>query len=155
MLTLMIRLANAPSLLPLLAQQGQTQYTALALTTRLRELVILYSSLRFESAYEHQQHLEISKPYVTDAQRAEIEKTAGDATFFLNGKGKEGVFVAQELAMLKFLEATVNSPIVNDAIFDEAKKYLSDRQLVEIVIVQVSDDTKPLVSLGFAKYIYV
>lgn len=131
------RLANAPSLLPLLAEQGQTQFTALALTTRLRELVILYSSLRFESQYEHLQHLNISKPYVTDAQRMEIEKSTRNPTFFLNGKSRSGVFTAQELAMLKFLEATINSPNVDNAVFDDAKTHLSGRQLVEVVIVQV------------------
>jgi len=131
------RIANAPTLLPLLLQQGLVQYTRLALTTRLRELVILYSSLRFESAYEHQHYLTVSQSYVTEAQRAEIEKTAGDSTYFLQGKTVPGVFSPQELAMLKFLEATINSPTVGDAIFGEAKKHLSDRQMVEVVLLQV------------------
>ena len=131
------RIANAPTLLPLLLQQGLTQYTRLALTTRLRELVILYASLRFESAYEHQNHLTASQLYVTDAQRAEIEKTVGDSAYFLLGKTEPGVFSQQELAMLKFLEATINSPTVDDAIFGEAKEHLSDRQMVEVVILQV------------------
>jgi alkylhydroperoxidase family enzyme len=131
------RIANAPTLLPLLLQQGVTQYTRLALTTRLRELVILNSSLRFESSYEHQHHITISQSYVTDAQRAEIEKTAGDSTYFLQGKTEPEVFSPQELAMLKFLEATINSPTVDDAVFREAKQYLSDRQMVEVVLLQV------------------
>jgi alkylhydroperoxidase family enzyme len=131
------RLANALTLLPLLAQQGQVNYTLLALTTRLRELVVLYSSLRFESAYEHQHHVTVSQSYVTDAQRAEITKTAGDSTYFLQGKSEPGVFSQQELAMLKFLEATINSPTVDDDVFREAKQYLSDRQMVEVVLLQV------------------
>jgi hypothetical protein len=131
------RIANAPTLLPLLLQQGVTQYTHLALTTRLRELVILYSSLRFESSYEHQHHVTISQSYVTDAQRAEIEKTAGDSTYFLQGKTEPEVFSPQELAMLKFLEATINSPTVDDAVFREAKQYLGVRQMVEVVLLQV------------------
>jgi alkylhydroperoxidase family enzyme len=131
------RIANAPTLLPLLLQQGLVQYTRLALTTRLRELVILYSSLRFESSYEHQHHITVSQSYVTDTQRAEIEKTAGDSTYFLQGKTEPGVFSPQELAMLKFLEATINSPTVDEAVFREAKEHLSDRQMVEVVILQV------------------
>ncbi len=102
--------------------------------------MILYSSLRFESPYEHEQHLGISKPYVTNAQRAEIEKTTGDVTFFQSGKATAGVFSEQELAMLAFLEATINSPTVGDAVFNKAKECLSDRQLVEVVIVQVSEE---------------
>jgi alkylhydroperoxidase family enzyme len=74
---------------------------------------------------------------VTDAQRAEIEKTAGDSTYFLQGKTEPEVFSPQELAMLKFLEATINSPTVDDAVFREAKQYLSDRQMVEVVLLQV------------------
>jgi alkylhydroperoxidase family enzyme len=107
------------------------------LTTRLRELVILYSSLRFESSYEHEHHLKISQSYVTDAQRTEIEKTAGDSAYFLQGKTEPRVFSQQELAMLKFLEATINSPRIDDAVFRQAKEYLSDRQMVEVVILQV------------------
>jgi hypothetical protein len=47
------------------------------------------------------------------------------------------VFSQQDLAMLKFLEATIHSPTVDDAIFGEAKEHLSDRQMVEVVILQV------------------
>lgn len=79
----------------------------------------------------------ISKPFVTDEQRAEIEKTTGDSSYFLQGKAQHGVFSQQELALLKFLEATINSPTVDDAIFDEARQHLSERQMVEVVIVQV------------------
>ncbi len=106
--------------------------------------MILYSSLRFDSAYEHGHHVAISKPVVTDAQRAELEKTARDSSFFLNGKAGEGIFSAQELAMLKFVEATINGPRVDDVIFAEAKEYLSERQMVEIVILQVSHIGKSL-----------
>jgi alkylhydroperoxidase family enzyme len=124
------RLAKAPTLLPLLAQQGRVNYTLLALTTRLRELVILYSSFRFESAYEHQHH-------VTGSQRAGIGKTAGDSTYFLQGKPEPRVFSQQKLAMSKLLEATINSPTVDDDVFREAKQYLSDKQMVEVVLWQV------------------
>ena len=102
-------LANAPTLFPLLAAQGQTQYTSLSLSTRLRELVIFYSSLRFESAYEYLQHVEISKGYVTDEQRAEIERAGRDGGHFMEGRAREESFSEGEVKVMVFLEGVVNS----------------------------------------------
>jgi hypothetical protein len=42
--------------------------------------------------------------------------------------------------MLKLLEATINSPIVDDAVFREAKQYLSDRQMVELYFCRYVDE---------------
>jgi alkylhydroperoxidase family enzyme len=119
---------------------GTAHFRSLALSKKLRELVTLYLSAIFQSSYEWDHHVPLSaKAGVTEIQREVFKNVANkDEDFFANGRG-EGAFEEREIAMLKFLEATVKGPEVSDKQWQETTKYFSSREIVELLSLQVSE----------------
>jgi alkylhydroperoxidase family enzyme len=116
--------AHSVNTVGIVAQLGAAQFAKLELPRSVRELVTLFGARANSADYEWVQHVAPSKAAgVTDAQRAALESGEIDAAHFN----------PQELAALQLAAAVQAGPSVPDAIFDFARKHLSDRQLVELV----------------------
>jgi alkylhydroperoxidase family enzyme len=101
--------------------------TGLALSPRLRELLILHTAWHTQSKYEWMPHQEIARAAgVTDEQLASIQQ----------GQIQSFVFDEQEKNLLQFLSRIAASQSLPRDHFEEARKHFSDRELVEIVAVQ-------------------
>jgi alkylhydroperoxidase family enzyme len=107
-------------------EQGEAQYTALALPARTRELVIMTTGVATASEYEVIQHRPISEAAGVDpAVRAAILRRD---------------FAAPELsehdrAVVGFVAAVVAGPTVPDEIFAAVRRQLSNREIVEALQV--------------------
>lgn len=120
---------------------GAAQFKDLELSNKNRELSILLSTSKFRSSYEFSHHVPVStKEGVTDAQR-EVLIQAGKQKGFLAGQESseklKDLFTQKERALLVFLEAVIESPEVDDKVFAGAKAELSDREIVELITLQV------------------
>jgi len=103
---------------------GAAQFAKLELPRAIRELVTLLGANANLAEYEWVQHVAPSKAAgVTDEQRAALRRGDVDAP----------CFSPLEQAALRLAAAVQASPEVADPIFDTARRYLSDRQLVELV----------------------
>jgi alkylhydroperoxidase family enzyme len=101
--------------------------TELALSPRLRELLILHTAWHTQSEYVWTPRQEIARSTgVTDAQLAAIQQ----------GQIQAFVFDEKEKQLLQFLSRIAASQTVSCDHFEEARKYFSDRELVEIVAVR-------------------
>lgn len=123
------------------ATLGGAHFTDLALPPKFRELVILLSTTKFHSSYEFTHHIPVSqKAGVTDAQRNEIAKSGVKKGYFSSGGGDDVGFEEKEKALLGFVEGIIESESgdVDDAVFDKIKELFSDREIVEIISLQVS-----------------
>jgi alkylhydroperoxidase family enzyme len=118
--------AHLVNTIDLVVRLGAAQFAKLEMPRSIRELVNLLGARANSSDYEWGQHVALAKAAgVTDAQFAALER----------GELDSAVFEPQELAALKLAAAVLAVPEVSDAVFDSARKYLSDRQLVELVAV--------------------
>jgi alkylhydroperoxidase family enzyme len=116
--------AHSVNTVGIIAQLGAVQFAKLELPRSVRELVTLFGAKANSAEYEWVQHVAPSKAAgVTDAQRVALERGEIDSAHFN----------PQELAALQLAGAIQAGPNVPDAIFDFARKHLSDRQLVELV----------------------
>jgi alkylhydroperoxidase family enzyme len=116
---------------------GTAHYRSIVLPKRLRELTILYSAAKFESSYEWDHHVIVSEEVVTDAERAAIKSAVGSGeSYFTEGRGK-GKFAGRELVLLSFLEVVTSGPIVGDALWSEMTANFSEREIVEVLSLQV------------------
>lgn len=123
-LNIFLMWAHSVSTVGIVAQLGAAQFAKLELPRSIRELVTLFGARVNSADYEWVQHVAPSKAAgVTDSQRAALE----------SGQIDSAHFSSQELAALQLAAAIQTSPNVPDAIFDFARKQLSDRQLVELV----------------------
>jgi alkylhydroperoxidase family enzyme len=103
---------------------GSAQFAKLELPRAIRELVTLLGANTNRAEYEWVQHVAPSKAAgVSDEQRAALRRGDVDAP----------CFSPLEQAALRLATAVQAGPEVPDAIFDNARRYLSDRQLVELV----------------------
>lgn len=124
---------------------GTAQFRKLALSHKHRELVILLSTAKFKSSYEWTHHITIStNEGVTDAQR-EVLAEAGNQKGFFSEQEKAGqitdLFTPQEKTLLLFLEAIIDEPEVGDDLWARVKAEFSDREIVEVITLQVSFST--------------
>jgi alkylhydroperoxidase family enzyme len=118
--------AHSVNTIDLVVRLGAAQFAKLELPRSIRELVTLFGARANSSDYEWGQHVALAKAAgVTDAQFAALESGEFDCT----------VFSPQQLAALKLAAAVLAAPEVSDAVFDSARKHLSNRQLVELVAV--------------------
>jgi alkylhydroperoxidase family enzyme len=116
--------AHSVNTIDLVVHLGAAQFARLELPRSIRELVTLFGARANSADYEWFQHVALAKAAgVTDAQLAALEGRELDSA----------VFSPQELAALKLTAAVQAGPKVCDAVFDSARKYFSDRQLVELV----------------------
>jgi alkylhydroperoxidase family enzyme len=116
--------AHSVNTIELVIKLGAAQFAKLELPRSIRELVTLFGGRANSADYEWFQHVALSKAAgVTDVQLAALEHTELDPA----------VFNPEELAALRLAEAVLAGPKVSDTVFDSARKYYSDRQLVELV----------------------
>jgi alkylhydroperoxidase family enzyme len=123
-LNIFLMWAHSVNTVGIVAQLGAAQFAKLELPRSIRELVTLLGARANWADYEWVQHVAPSKAAgVTDEQRAALERH----------ELTDAYFNPQELAALQLAAAVQAGPQVPDAIFDSARKHLSDRQLVELV----------------------
>jgi alkylhydroperoxidase family enzyme len=116
--------AHSVSTIGLIMNLGAAQFAKLELPRGIREMVTLLGASTNSAEYEWVQHVAPSKAAgVSDEQCAALRRGDVDAP----------CFSAAERAALRLAAAVQASPEVADPIFDTARKYLSDRQLVELV----------------------
>ncbi len=116
--------AHSVSTAEIVMRLGAAQYASLQLPRSIRELVTLLGAKANAAEYAWVQHVAPSKAAgVTDQQRDALQH------FNLSSDN----FRADELAALNLALAVLSGPMVSDAIFAEARRHYSDRQLVELV----------------------
>jgi alkylhydroperoxidase family enzyme len=124
---------------------GTGNITAQDLCHYHRELVILYVAALNKGMYEWHHHVFFSKKQgVTEAMHKVIwdntltAEVAGKKPF-KNGVGKDAFPKEKDWILLSFVEAVLTGVAVEDEAFKAAKSAFSDRELMEIVTVAVSD----------------
>jgi 4-carboxymuconolactone decarboxylase len=101
--------------------------TGLALSPKLRELLILHTAWHTQSEYAWTPHQDIARSVgVTDAQLASIQQD----------QIQSFAFNVKERTLLQFLARIAASNTLSRDHFDEARKHFGDRELVEIVAVR-------------------
>jgi 4-carboxymuconolactone decarboxylase len=99
----------------------------LALSPKLRELLILHTAWHTQSEYAWTPHQDIARSVgVTDAQLASIQQD----------QIQSFAFNVKERTLLQFLARIAASHTLSRDHFDEARKHFGDRELVEIVAVR-------------------
>jgi alkylhydroperoxidase family enzyme len=118
---------QSPKLGEAFAHFVAAEFTGLALSPKLRELLILHTAWHTQSEYVWSPHQEIARSLgVTDAQLASIQQDQIQS-FALNVK---------ERKLLQFLSRIAAPHTLSREHFEEARKYFSDRELVEIVALR-------------------
>jgi alkylhydroperoxidase family enzyme len=131
-------LSHSPSTVEHWTGVGTAHYRALLLPKRLRELTILYCAAKFQSPYEWDHHLIVSEKLVTDAERQIIKKAAKSGNnYFEEGERQESGFAQREWVLLRVLEAVTSGPYVEDRLWTEVREAFSEREIVEILSLQV------------------
>ena len=103
------------------------QLSGLALSPKLRELLILHTAWHTQSEYAWTPHQDIARSVgVTDAQLASIQQD----------QIQSFAFNVKERTLLQFLARIAASHTLSRDHFDEARKHFGDRELVEIVAVR-------------------
>jgi alkylhydroperoxidase family enzyme len=115
--------AHGPSLTEPFLRMAQAQFTALELSDRQRELVILAVSGLVECDYEYVQHVPISAAAGIDA---DLRDRVRGGDFDVPEDPGEG-------AMLAFVAAVVRGPRMTDEVFATTRRHLTDRQIVEVL----------------------
>ena len=119
---------------------GNSQFKQLSLCTRDRELVIMSTTSKFNSTYEWTHHLPLPlKAGVTKKQQSALQTSATRKNYFIEGKQSvETGFSAKDLILLTFMETIIQQPGVGDEPRKRVESEFSDREIVEIVSLQVS-----------------
>jgi alkylhydroperoxidase family enzyme len=129
------------------ANIGSAQFTKLALPAWERELAILLTTAKFGSTYEYTHHIPISAKFgITDQQRDELARAgAGKNYFAASGETRNtACFSPRETAMLRFVEAVIEGPEIQQALWEETRAAFSDREIVELITLQVGGMGGPL-----------
>jgi len=114
------RLAGAP---PNLANALRTS----GLDAKLREGVILRVAALSHSAYERMQHID-------QAQKAGWTVEAIEA-IEMGVTGVAASLPTEFVALIEFVDACVAAPEVSGAVFDAARKLLTDRDLATVILL--------------------
>lgn len=122
------------------ADVGNAQFKHLSLSPRDRELVIMLTTSKFNSAYEWTHHLPLSlKAGVTKKQQTALQASAKQKNYFIDGTyDPEAEFGEKDLILLTFVESIIQQPEVSDELWERVKATFSDREIVEIISLQVS-----------------
>src|SRR5258708_13308729 len=100
------------------------EVTGLALSPKLRELLILHTAWHTQSEYAWTPHQDIARSVgVTDAQLASIQQD----------QIQSFAFNVKERKLLQFLSRIAASPTLSRDHFAEARKHFTHRELVEIL----------------------
>ena len=73
---------------------------------------------------------------IKSAFKGEGHSGAQFGEFFKEGGGKE-VFGEKERVLFRFLEEVTSGPTVNDGLWEEMKREFSEREIVEVLSLQV------------------
>lgn len=120
--------AHSPSTLPHVLSLGTACFRDTSLSPYQRGLICLLNASRLKSEYQWKQNLPAAKAAgITDAQIAALAIADTSAS----------LWSAEDKALLHFLDAVIEGPEVNEAVFETARKSLTDQALVEVVTVQV------------------
>jgi 4-carboxymuconolactone decarboxylase len=124
----LLRIAfQSPKIGEAFADLVAAQLSGLALSPKLRELLILHTAWRTQSEYAWTQHQEIAKSVgVTDAQIASIQQ----------GQLQSFAFCKKEKKLLQFLLCIAAPQALCSDACEEAREHFSDRELVEIVAMR-------------------
>jgi alkylhydroperoxidase family enzyme len=118
-------MAQAETCFRPMLQLGTAILGRLALSPRLRELVILLVGRRSPAPYEWTQHVPIARALgATDAQIAAIEDGTLDAACFDD----------RERATLRAAAELLERPRLSDAAFAELAQHLPPREIVELLL---------------------
>ena len=116
--------AHSANTIDLVMRLGAAQFAKLELSRSIRELVTLFGGHANSCEYEWFQHVALAEAAgVTHTQIARLE----------HGNFDSFAFNPEEIAALKLAAAVLADPKVPDEVFDSARKYFSDRELVELV----------------------
>lgn len=118
---------------------GHAHFKSLSLTKRDRELAIFLSTAKFKSTYEWTHHLAgASRVGITKSQLVELE-AAGSNTQYFGGRHfrTEAGFSERDVLLLSLVEAIIEHPHVSDALWAKAKHVFSEREIVELISIQV------------------
>jgi len=121
--------AHSEPLLPLVAQLGATQFAALELTPRHRELVVLVVAHTLDAPYVWNQHVAISDACGVTAREREAIRLG------INWRLTDAPFSNADEAVLEFAIAVVSGSRVPDSVFSAARSHLTERAVVEAVSV--------------------
>lgn len=121
------------------ADVGNAQFKHLLLSARDRELIILLTTSKFNSTYEWTHHLPLSlKAGVTRKQQSALEASAKRNDYFIGRKyDPEAGFSEKDHVLLSFVETIIQQPEVSDELWKHVKDKFSDREIVEIISLQV------------------
>jgi alkylhydroperoxidase family enzyme len=107
-------------------QLAKAQFTALELPDRSRELVILTVAEYTESAFVAAQHNPISLAAGVNERTRQLIRAR---------QLHSPELAPSDSALLRFTVATIQGPRVPDEIFAQARQFLSERELVEVLQV--------------------
>lgn len=118
---------------------GHAHFKSLSLTTRDRELAILLSTAKFRSTYEWTHHMLASgRVGITKTQLAEMEAAGRDTQYFGSQKfNTEAGFSERDVMLLTLVENIIEQPYVSDALWLKAKQVFSEREVIELISIQV------------------
>ena len=118
---------KSPKIGEAFARLGAAHFTGLALSPKLRELLILHIAWRTQSEYAWTTHQEIAKSVgVTHAQIASIQQ----------GQLQSFAFNEKEKKLLHLVVCIAASETLSSDDFEVFREHFSDRELVEIVVVR-------------------
>ncbi|RQW97089.1 carboxymuconolactone decarboxylase family protein [Micromonospora inaquosa] len=110
----------------LFIQLARAQFTALELPARSRELVILTVAEYAESEFVAAQHRPIAEAAGVDQRTREI----------IGGQDIDNPDLsAYDRTLIRFAAEVVRSPRVPDDLFDQVRRILSEREIVEVLQV--------------------
>jgi alkylhydroperoxidase family enzyme len=117
-------LAHSPRVGAAFLRLAQAQFTSVELSHRNRELLILTVAAHERCEYEYVQHVPISQAAgVEPALREAIWRREVDASSL----------AAEDRALVNFVTAVLDSPDVEERMVTEARRWFSERELVEIL----------------------
>ncbi len=119
-------MAHAQSCLKPVMKLGGTMLGKLELDAKLRELCLLHAVKLEGGEYEWVQHVPIARDLgCSEAQIAALDK----------GDDGAACFNAREKAALRFTREVVVNVRASEAALAEARKHLSDREVVELILM--------------------
>jgi alkylhydroperoxidase family enzyme len=119
-------MAHAETCVKPMMKLGGTLLGKLKLDPRLRELCLLHAVKLEGGEYEWVQHVPIARDLgCSDAQIAALEK----------GNDGAACFDAREKAALRFTREVVVDVRASDTALSDARKHLSEREIVELILV--------------------
>ncbi len=122
------------------ADIGTAQFMKLSIPAPERELAILLTTAKFGSTYEYTHHVPVSAKFgITDQQRDELARAGVRKNYFAaSNEGRNtACFSPKETTLLRFVEAVIEGPEIPQALWDETKAIFSDREIVELITLQV------------------